>query len=321
MRIVFMGTPAFAVPSLATIVASGYDVVAVYTQPPRPSGRGHKLTPSPVHDFADAHGLAVRHPENFKAPEERDAFIALEADVAIVVAYGLILPQAILDAPTHGCLNVHASILPRWRGAAPIQRAIMAQDKMTGVQVMQMEKGLDTGPVLLSEMLSIGEDDTAAALSERLAHLGADLLPRVLGALARGGQTPQPQAEEGVTYAHKISAQEAQVEWTQDAGAIHAHIRGLTPVPGAWTVLERDGKIIRLKIRPGAVSKRTFKDSLAGTILEATSNGIVVATGDGGAYTITALQRPGKAIQDADSFLRGWAITPGECFLSPSPTP
>ncbi len=313
MRLIFMGTPAFAVPSLATLVASGYDIAAVYTQPPRPSGRGYKLTPSPIHDFADAHGLEVRHPENFKDTGEREAFAALEADVAIVVAYGLILPKAILEAPTNGCLNVHGSLLPRWRGAAPIQRAIMAGDAVTGVQVMQMEKGLDTGPVLLSETIPIADDDTAASLGERLAHLGADLLPRVLGALARGGLTPRPQAEEGVVYAHKITAEEAKIDWSQDAAQVDAHVRGLTPVPGAWTPLVRDDKTIRLKIKSGHPTNGPATEA-PGTVMGADGNGIIVATGDNAAYAITHLQRPGKAAQDADSFLRGWPITPGERF-------
>lgn len=305
-----MGTPAFAVPALAALIAAGHEIAAVYTQPPRPSGRGHKIQPSPVHAFADEHGLEVRTPENFKAQEDKDAFAALEPEVAIVVAYGLILPRAILEAPEHGCLNLHGSLLPRWRGAAPIQRAIMAGDEATGVQVMQMEKGLDTGPILLSETVPIAPRETAATLSEKLSHIGAGLLPVALAALGRGGLVPQPQPEEGVTYAHKISAEEARIDWARPASEIDAHIRGLTPVPGAWTTLLRDDETIRLKI--GEAAPRPMEGSAKpGTILEADKEGVVVATGTG-ALSITRLQRPGKAMQDAETFLRGYPLSPGE---------
>ena len=307
-----MGTPAFAVPSLAALVAAGHDILAVYTQPPRPSGRGHKVQPSPVHAFADEHSLEVRTPENFKAQEEdKDAFAALEPEVAVVVAYGLILPKAILAAPEHGCLNLHGSLLPRWRGAAPIQRAIMAGDEVTGVQVMQMEKGLDTGPVLLSETVPIAPRETAASLSEKLSHIGAGLLPVALAALGRGGLVPQPQAEEGVTYAHKIAAEEARIDWARPTAEIDAHIRGLTPVPGAWTTLTRDGDDpLRLKIGE-AMPHHVEASAAPGTVLGADKNGVIVATG-GGTLSITRLQRPGKAMQDAETFLRGYPLAPGE---------
>ena len=311
MRIVFMGTPAFAVPSLAGLIAAGHDIAAVYTQPPRPSGRGHKLTPSPVQQLAESHGLEVRHPENFKAAEDREAFAALEPDVAVVVAYGLILPKAILDAPTHGCVNLHGSLLPRWRGAAPVQRAIMAGDKVTGVQVMQMEKGLDTGPILLSETVPILPTDTGGALGERMAQIGAELLPRTLAALDRGGIAPTPQAEEGVTYAHKIDAEQAKVDWQQSADAIDGHIRGLSPIPGAWCVHRRDGEDHRLKLWFSEASDTETSD-LPGTVIAADEDGVLVAAGDGRAVRLLRLQRPGKAAQEAGAFLRGWPLTVGD---------
>ncbi|WP_370335967.1 methionyl-tRNA formyltransferase [Parvularcula marina] len=309
MRIVFMGTPAFAVPSLAALIASGHEIAAVYTQPPRPSGRGHKVQKSPVHAFAEDHGLEIRHPDSLKSQDEKEAFAELEADVAIVVAYGLILPKAVLAAPRLGCLNLHGSLLPRWRGAAPIQRAIMAGDQVTGVQVMQMEAGLDTGPVLLSETVPITATDTAASLSEKLSHIGADMLPRVLAALDRGGIVPQIQPEEGVTYAHKISPEEARIDWSKPAIDIDAHIRGLTPVPGAWTLLSRDGEDVRLKIWEAAPDEG---QGAPGTVLGSEAEGIKIAAGDGTALLVTKLQRPGKAAQDADTFLRGYPLAPGE---------
>lgn len=312
MRVIFMGTPAFAVPSLGALIANGHEVVAVYTQPPRPSGRGHKTTPSPVHQFADDHGIEVRTPPSFKDPEAKAAFADLDADVGIVVAYGLILPQAILDAPKFGCLNVHGSLLPRWRGAAPIQRAIMASDPVTGVQVMQMERGLDTGPILLSETVPIAPNDTAASLADRLSHIGAELLPRALAAVSRGGIVPQTQAADGITYAHKISADDARIDWSQPAAAIDAHIRGLTPVPGAWTQADRDGAPVRLKIhRAHPLLDRPADDAVPGTILAATGEGVDVAAGNNTVLRIDRLQRPSKAAQDADSFLRGWPLSPG----------
>lgn len=309
MRIVFMGTPAFAVPSLAALIAAGHDILAVYTQPPRPSGRGHRIQKSPVHQFADDHGLEVRHPDHFKAQNDKDEFISLQAEVAIVVAYGLILPKTILEAPTHGCLNLHGSLLPRWRGAAPIQRAIMSGDKVTGVQVMQMEAGLDTGPILLSETVPIAARETAATLSEKLSHTGAGLLPIALAALSREGLVPQPQAEDGVTYAHKITADEARINWSESAEEIDAHIRGLTPVPGAWTILHRAGEEVRLKI--SEAHPRADEAGETGKILRADADGVLVGTGNG-ALAVTRLQRPGKAAQDAETFLRGYPLTIGE---------
>ncbi|WOI53125.1 methionyl-tRNA formyltransferase [Parvularcula sp. LCG005] len=312
MRLIFMGTPAFAVPSLASLVANGHEVAAVYTQPPRPAGRGHKLTPSPVHAFALEHGLEVRTPENFKASEDREAFAALGAEVAVVVAYGLILPRAILEAPELGCINVHASLLPRWRGAAPIQRAIMAGDRHTGVQVMQMEKGLDTGPILLSETVPIDPHMTADKLTDHLSHVGAELLPRALAALSRGGIVPHPQSEDGITYASKIDSAEAVVDWTRPAAEVDAHIRGLSPFPGAKTQLLREGNDpVRLKLVLSQGGD-TPSSAAPGTIVSAGNEGIDVAAGDGQTVRLLTLQREGKAAQPASEFLRGMPIKPGD---------
>ena len=302
MRLAFMGTPEFSVGVLAELIAAGHEIAAVYTRAPQPSGRGHKLTPSPVHRFAEANGLVVRTPANFKPEEVRSDFAALELDAAIVVAYGVILPQAALDAPRFGCLNLHASLLPRWRGAAPIQRAIMAGDGVTGVQVMQMQAGLDTGPVLLSETVAISDADTAGSLHDRLAQVAAQLAPRALAALERGALAPTPQAEDGVTYAHKISAAEARIDWSRPAADIDRHIRGLSPFPGAW--FEHDGarvKVLLSRVADGAGSP--------GEILD-TDERLIVACGDG-AVELVALQRAGKQAQGASEFLRGYALKQG----------
>ncbi len=303
MRLAFMGTPAFAAPVLSELVAAGHEVAAVYSRAPKPSGRGHKLNLSPVHQLAEELRLDVRTPRTFKAPETLDAFRALDLDVAIVVAYGLILPQAALDAPRHGCLNLHASLLPRWRGAAPIQRAIMAGDKITGVQVMRMEAGLDTGPVLLSESVEIANNDTAGTLHDKLAPVAAGLAPRALAALERGALVETPQSEDGVTYADKVSPDEAKIDWTRPAAAIDCHIRGLSPFPGAW--FEAKGE--RVKALMSSVAEGAGEP---GDILGA-DGGVTVACGDG-AVSLSALQRAGKRAQDAETFLRGFALAPGD---------
>ena len=305
LRIVFMGTPDFATAALSELVASGHDVVAVYTQPPRPRGRGHKLQPSPVGAVAEEYGLAVRTPASMKKPEEAEALQALNADVGIVVAYGQILPQAVLDAPRLGCLNLHASLLPRWRGAAPIQRAIMAGDKMTGIQVMQMEAGLDTGPVLLSETVPIADDETFQSLHDKLAPVGASLLPRALAALERGGLEATPQSEDGVTYAKKISPAEAKIDWSQDARVIDRQIRGLSPFPGAFT--EMNGT--RLKLLQSRTGGSV--NAAPGTIVEADEDGLVIACGNEREIVVSRLQRAGRAAQGIADFLRGQPIEPG----------
>ncbi len=308
MRLAFMGTPEFSVPVLSELLAASHEVAAVYTRPPKPSGRGRKLQPSPVQQLAEAHGLEVRTPNNFKLAEDREAFAALDLDVAIVVAYGLILPPAVLDAPRHGCLNLHASLLPRWRGAAPIQRAIMAGDEITGVQVMQMETGLDTGPVLLSETTPIKQDDTAASLHDRLSEIAARLAPRALAALERGALVATPQSEKGVTYASKINPDEARIDWTAPALKVDRHIRGLSPFPGAWT--EAGG--MRVKILMSRVAQSQSSQGAPGEILSA--NGVLtVACGDG-AVDLLTLQRAGKRPQSTEEFLRGFPLSAGDSF-------
>ena len=302
MRVVFMGTPEFAVPSLSEILASGYDVVRVYTQPPRPSGRGQKLTKSPVHQFAEIMGIPVETPESFRKSKVIDGLEAIEADVACVVAYGQILPQRALDAPKHGCLNLHASLLPRWRGAAPVQRAIMAGDDETACQIMQMAKGLDTGDIVLSENVDILPDDTAGQLFDRLSRIGAGMWPRALAALNRGGLVATAQTGEAV-YAEKITKDEARIDWTKPAIAIDHHIRGLNPFPGAWTQLgDKRIKIHMASIEPGQGEPGTALD-----------DALLIACGRA-ALRITDLQAPGKPKMSAEDFLRGIEVPKGSHF-------
>ena len=298
MRLIFMGTPDFSVPALDALHAAGHEVVCVYSQPPRPAGRGKKDRPSPVQARAEALGLPVRHPVSLRTDTAQAEFAALNADVAVVVAYGLILPQPILDAPTHGCLNIHASLLPRWRGAAPIHRAIMAGDGETGVCIMQMEAGLDTGPVLMREQTSIEPTETTAILHDRLSRMGAALVVKTLAQL--DSLTPEPQPDEGVTYAHKIDKAEAAIDWTQPAEQVDRLIRGLSPFPGAW--FERDG--VRIKVLGSQVAQGSGP---AGQVLD---DALCVACGTG-AVRLTRLQRAGKGAQDADVFLRGMALPAG----------
>jgi methionyl-tRNA formyltransferase len=305
MRLAFMGTPDFAVPSLAELIASGHEVAAVWSQPPRPRGRGQKLTPSPVHAFAETMGLPVFTPASMKAPEAIAAFADLGLDAACVVAYGQILTAEVLDAPRLGCFNLHGSLLPRWRGAAPIQRAIMAGDRQTGVQIMRMSVGLDEGPVLLGEVLPILPDDTAGTLALRMAATGATLWPRALAAIERGGAVESPQTGEP-TYARKITPAEARIDWTLGAAAIDAHIRGLSPAPGAWfEVAGPDGAPVRVKALLSRVSLRG-----AGAPGEVLDDDLRIGTGDG-AVRLLRVQRPGKAVQDAAGFLNGFALPPG----------
>ncbi len=302
LRIVFMGTPDFAVPSLSELLANGYDVVRVYTQPPRPAGRGKKLTQSPVHQFADVMGIPVVTPEKFRLSSVIDDFAALEADVACVVAYGQILPIRALNAPKYGCLNLHGSLLPRWRGAAPVQRAIMAGDKVTGVQIMQMDRGLDTGDILLSEAVDIRGTDTAATLADRLSRVGAGLWPRALAALERGGLVPTPQEGEP-TYAHKIEKSEARIDWSRPAEQLDWHIRGLAPFPGAWC--ELNGTRVKIHLaRP---------EDGQGSQGEVLDDQLLVACGTG-ALRILEIQPAGKPIMSADDFLRGTKVCTGDNF-------
>lgn len=303
MRLAFMGTPEFAVPSLAELVAAGHEIAAVYSQPPRPRGRGMVLTPSPVHAFARGLGLEVRTPASMKAPEEIAAFQALDLDAAVVVAYGQILLREVLDAPRLGCFNLHASLLPRWRGAAPIQRAIMAGDRVTGVQVMRMSEGLDEGPVLLSQTVEIMPEDTAATLSERLSHVGAALLPRALAALERGGAVETEQAGEP-TYAKKITSAEAWIDWARSAAEVDRHIRGLSPFPGAWCEVPGDKGPIRVKALMSRLSQGSGQPG------EALDDRLKIACGDG-AVRLLRVQREGRAAQDAEDFLRGLPVSEG----------
>ncbi|MGK7752583.1 MULTISPECIES: methionyl-tRNA formyltransferase [unclassified Roseovarius] len=298
MRLIFMGTPEFSVPALDALVAAGHEIAAVYCQPPRPAGRGKKDRPSPVQARAEALGLRVRHPVSLKGVDEQAEFAALEADAAVIVAYGLILPQAILDSPRQGCLNIHASLLPRWRGAAPIHRAIMAGDDRTGVCIMQMEAGLDTGPVLLRRETSIGAEETTGALHDRLSRMGADAITEALARLKE--LTPEPQPEDGVTYADKIDKAEARIDWTRPAEKIDRQIRGLSPFPGAW--IDHDGTRIKfLASRIGAGS------GAPGEVLDDT---LTIACGTG-AIRVLRLQKAGRGPQATADFLRGIALTRG----------
>ncbi|WP_108815716.1 methionyl-tRNA formyltransferase [Loktanella sp. Alg231-35] len=294
MRIVFMGTPDFSVPVLDALVDAGHEVVAVYSQPPRPAGRGKKERPSPVQARAEALGLTVRHPVSLKGSEAQAEFAALNADVAVVVAYGLILPQAILDAPQAGCLNIHASLLPRWRGAAPIHRAIMAGDTETGVCIMQMEAGLDTGPVLLRKVTAIGAEETTGALHDRLATIGANAIVKVLDTLP--DLSPQPQAEDRVTYAAKIDKAEARVNWSQPAEDVDRLIRGLSPFPGAWC--DVNGERIKL-----LGSRLVDGHGAPGSVLD----GFTIACGTG-AIEVTVAQRAGKKAMPAQNVLQGLSL-------------
>lgn len=297
MRLIFMGTPDFSVTVLEALVDAGHEIAAVYSQPPRPAGRGKKDRPSPVQARAEALGLEVRHPVSLKGADEQAEFAALGADLAVVVAYGLILPQVVLDAPKRGCLNIHASLLPRWRGAAPIHRAIMAGDKQTGVCIMQMEAGLDTGPVLLRHETPIGEGETTGALHDRLSTLGAEAIVEALARL--DDLTPEEQPEDGVTYAAKIDKSESKVDWTAQATHINRQILGLSPFPGAWTTV--GGK--RLKLLE---SRCALRRGAPGEVLE----GLIVACG-AGAVEITRVQPEGKGAMDTKDWLLGARIAPG----------
>lgn len=304
LRVVFMGTPDFSVPTLVEILGQGHEVVAVYSRAPKPAGRGMAERRSPVHDIAARFAIPVFTPRTLRDPNEQEIFAGHGADVAVVVAYGLILPVPVLEAPLNGCLNLHASLLPRWRGAAPINRAIMAGDAETGVMVMRMAEGLDTGPVALAERTPIGADETAGQLHDRLARLGADLMVRALAALERGSLGSEPQAAEGVTYAAKLDKAEARIDWTKPAGAVHDHIRGLSPFPGAFTEIEIGGKPERLKVLR---SVRADGTGVPGTVLD---DALTIACGEG-AVRLVEVQRAGKAPMAAETFLRGTPIAAG----------
>ena len=298
MRLAFMGTPDFSVAILSALLDAGHDVVCVYAQPPRPAGRGHKEQLTPVHAFAMQHGIEVRIPKSLKSEAEQQAFRALDLDAAVVAAYGLILPQAILDAPRHGCLNVHASLLPRWRGAAPIQRAILAGDAQTGVTIMQMDAGLDTGSMLLVESLPITADTNAASLHDALAVLGARL---IVDALARYDELPQvKQPEDGITYAHKLAKDEGRLDWARPAVELERQVRGLTPWPGVWCQVGEE----RLKVLAACLAEGS---GTPGLVLD---DALLVACGSG-ALRLLRVQRAGKGPMDAADLLRGFAIPQG----------
>lgn len=294
MRLAFMGTPEFSVPALRALVGAGHEVAGVWTQPPRPAGRGQRERVSPVQAEAERLGIPVRHPRTLKAPEAQAEVAALGAEAAVVVAYGLILPQAVLDAFPRGCLNIHASLLPRWRGAAPIHRAVMAGEAATGVCIMRMEAGLDTGPVLLREAVPIGPTDTTGDLHDRLSEMGARLVVDALGRL--DALVPEPQPEAGVTYAEKIDKAEARVDWTRPAVGVDRLIRGLSPFPGAWALAgEERVKLLRSRVVPGSGEP--------GAVL----GGLTVACG-AGAVEILEVQRAGGRAMTAAEALRGWAV-------------
>jgi methionyl-tRNA formyltransferase len=308
MRVVFMGTPDFAVPTLARLAQDGHDIAAVYTRAPAKAGRGMSLRPSPVHTLADTLGVPVLTPSTLRTPEAAEIFAAHRADVAVVVAYGMLLPQAILDAPKHGCLNLHGSLLPRWRGAAPIQRAVMAGDAESGVGVMRMEAGLDTGPVALEARIPIAPGMTAGELHDALMPLGADLMARALILLRQGALTFAPQPEDGVVYAHKISNDEARIDWSRPAAQVVNHINGLSPFPGAFFEVDLGKGPERVKVLRAVIGEGSGG---AGVILDAVGT---IACGEG-AVRLLELRRAGKGGSATGAeFIRGARVAPGARF-------
>jgi methionyl-tRNA formyltransferase len=301
MRLAFLGTPEFAVASLTAILGAGFEVACVYSQPPAPRGRGRKLAPSPVQAFAEARGLAVRTPVSLRAAEAIEAFEALELDAAVVVAFGQILPRAVLEAPRLGAFNLHASLLPRWRGAAPIQRSIMAGDRVTGVCVMRMTEGLDEGPVLASERVRIDALETAGTLHDRLAAAGAQLLARTLPAIEAGTAAEAPQPDEGVTYAKKITPRETRIDWKRPAADVDRQIRGLSPFPGAWFMAESERGPTRIKALLSCV------EAGEGPPGERLDERLLIACGSG-AVRLLAAQREGRGVQGLDDFVRGFRL-------------
>ena len=302
MRIVFMGTPDFAVPTLAALMAAGHEVAAVYTRPPRPAGRGMGERKSPIHQIADKAGLAVITARSLREPAQQQVFADHHAEAGVVVAYGLILPRAVLEAPRAGCLNLHASALPRWRGAAPIARAVMAGDAATAVTIMRMDEGLDTGPVCLAEPVPIGPEMTQGELHDVLSERGARLMVQALGWIERGTLACVPQAVEGVTYAAKIDKGEAGIDFARPASEVHNHVRGLSPFPGAWFAVGEKAeriKVLRTRIAPGSGAPGTVLDGV-----------LTVACGEG-AVQLLELQRAGKKAMAAAELLRGFPMPPG----------
>ena len=310
LRLVFMGTPAYAVPTLDALCASGHSIVAVYTQPPRPAARGRKLRPSPAAVRAEAAGIPVRTPPSLKHEEAQTAFAALGTDLAVTVAYGLILPPAVLAAPRLGCINAHASLLPRWRGAAPIQRAIMAGDEETGVTIMRMDEGLDTGPILAAEAVPIGPETTGGALHDMLAALSARLVVDAVDALAAGTLAETPQPSDGATYAAKLEKHEAAIDWRAPAGHIERTIRALAPAPSAW--FSHGGE--RIKVL-AATEASPAVEAPPGTVID---EALTIACGEDSALRPTRLQRGGKTPMGTDAFLRGRSIEAGTQLPCPA---
>lgn len=304
LRIVFMGTPEFSVPALTALLGQGYEVVACYSQPPRKAGRGMAERKSAVHEAAERFAIPVFTPTSLKSAEAQETFRSHNADVAVVIAYGLLLPQEILDAPVHGCLNVHASLLPRWRGAAPINRAIMAGDTQTGVMVMKMDAGLDTGPIAMAEHVTISDTMTAGQLHDDLSRLGADLIVRAVGAIERGSLDFQAQSEDGVTYAHKLSKLESRIDWSKSANEISCHIRGLSPFPGAWFELDVKGNPQRIRVHAAQVKTQSGEP---GVTLD---DALTIGCGEGSIQLLT-VQKAGKSAMDANAFLRGLPVRAG----------
>ena len=307
LKVIFMGTPDFAAVGLRALHAAGHDIVAVYSRAPAPSGRGMKLTLSPVHKLAEELQLRVLTPKNFKQPEEIATLAAFKPDVIVVIAYGLLLPKAVLDCPSHGCLNVHASLLPRWRGAAPIQRAIMQGDKESGVGIMQMEVGLDTGPVALEARRPITPDMTAGELHDALAHDGAGLIVKALDHLQKGTLTFTPQAQDGILYAHKISNEDSRIDWSRDAQTVHDLIRGLSPFPGAFASFDFGKGPERIKILQARLASGK---GLSGTVMD---EQLTIACGNG-AVQLLRLQKAGSKAMTQDEFLRGHPVRVGARF-------
>lgn len=310
LRLVFMGSPDFSVPALDALLAAGHDIACVYSQPPRPAGRGQKEKKCAVHAFAEGKGLEVRTPATLKAPEDQSVFAELKADAAVVVAYGLILPAAVIEAPRLGCLNVHASLLPRWRGAAPIQRAIMEGDTVSGVTIMQIEEGLDTGDILMTGTIPITPETTGETLHDLLADQGASLMVAALEGLAAGTLTPVPQPDDGVTYAAKLTRDEGRLDWQRPAAELERKVRALNPWPGTW--FEHDGgriKVLKTEIAEGQEDQLsgTVPGTLPGTLVDDT---LTVACGEG-VLRLLKVKREGKKSQDAAAFVRGYPMPSG----------
>jgi methionyl-tRNA formyltransferase len=317
MKLVFLGTSAFAVPALKALVVAGHDVAAVYTRAPKPAGRGQQERKTAVHELADTLGLAVRTPKSLKSDEEAASFKALDLDAAVVVSYGHILPKSFLGAPVLGCINIHGSLLPRWRGAAPIHRAILAGDAETGVTTMHMDEGLDTGSMLLAERTPISSADTAESVHDRLAELGARLIVSTLDGLIRKTLEAVPQPEGGVTYAHKLGKEEGALDWRRPAAELERTVRAFDPWPGTWFELPVEGKTERIKVLAAGL---TLAVGAPGTVSIARDGFPVVACGVGG-LRLLKLQRPGKSVQSADAFLRGFALPPGTVLPLPTIVP